>query len=324
MKILKCLLILAFIGLIIGGTFLYFIHKEFTKTSTLTTPVEINISKGSSLNQIAYLLEKKGIIKDARLFILYSRINKLSSNLKAGEYRFENQVSFSSIAQKITLGDVIKRTITIPEGKALSEIIDIINNEPNLKGEITIPLKEGDILPETYQFTTDTTKDDIIKNAKLAMEKALNEAMQKISPNSPIKTKEDLLILASIVEKETGLANERDVVASVFINRLKIGMRLQTDPTIIYAVTGGKMNLNRPIYKKDLAYDSPYNTYLYSGLPPTPICSPGIDAINAVATPKEPKFLYFVADGLTGGHRFATSLSEHNKNVSNYRRNLKK
>ena len=324
MKILKCLLILAFISLIIGGTFLYLSHKEFTKTYTLDTAIEINIAKGSSLNKIAYLLEKNKIIKDARWFILYSRINKISSNIKAGEYRFENSVSFDLIANKITSGDVIKRTITIPEGKALSEIIEIINNESNLKGEITIPLKEGDILPETYQFTKDTTKDDIIKNAKLAMKKALDQAFSKISPNSPIKTKEDLLILASIVEKETGLSSERELVASVFINRLNIGMRLQTDPTVIYAVTNGKMNLNRPIYKKDLNYDSPYNTYLYSGLPPTPICSPGISAINAVVFPKETKYLFFVADGITGGHRFAATLSEHNKNVSLYRSQLKK
>ena len=124
--------------------------------------------------------------------------------------------------------------------------------------------------------------------------------------------------------KETGLKSERELVSSVFTNRLKIGMRLQTDPTIIYAVTNGKMNLNRPIYKKDLNYNSPYNTYIYSGLPPTPICSPGLDSIRAAINPKDTKYLYFVADGITGGHRFASSLAEHNKNVALYRKALKK
>jgi uncharacterized YceG family protein len=164
---------------------------------------------------------------------------------------------------------------------------------------------------------------EIIKTAKQAMEKALNEAYKNLKPNSPIKTKNDILILASIIEKETGIKTERELVSSVFTNRLKIGMRLQTDPTVIYAVTNGKMNLERALLKKDLTYDSPYNTYVYNGLPPTPICSPGIDAINAATNPSDTKYLYFVADGKTGGHRFATNLKEHNKNVALYRKERK-
>ena len=151
----------------------------------------------------------------------------------------------------------------------------------------------------------------------------LENAFLERNKDIPLKSEKELLILASIVEKETGVASERTKVASVFINRLNLGMRLQTDPTVIYAVTNGQMNLGRPIYKKDLVFDSPYNTYVYGGLPPQPICSPGKEAIRAVANPDKTNYLYFVADGVTGGHLFAKSLAEHNKNVARYR-SLKK
>ena len=324
MHILKRLLFLSFFALTVGGVFLYYLYHQITTPITLIAPTEVIINKGATLNQTAHILEQSHIIKDARLFVLYTRLYKLSSSLKAGEYSFIGPNSIPSIAQTLAKGDVIMRKITIPEGKALVEILNIINQNPHLTGDITIPLHEGEILPETYIFTKGTTKDEIIKKATLAMEKALNNAYSQLPKDSPIKTKEELLILASIIEKETGLASERNLVASVFLNRLKIGMMLQTDPTVIYAVTNGQMNLNRPIYKKDLKYDSPYNTYLYTGLPPTPICSPGINAINAVIKPADTKYLYFVADGVTGGHRFASSLAEHNKNVSSYRKTQKK
>ncbi len=323
MKILKHLLLLTFIGLIIGGVFLYQIYNIINTPFTLTTPKEITLPKGSSLNQTAYILEKNSLIPNATLFVLYARLHKISASIKAGDYLFDTPLSIPEIADKLVKGDVIKRSLTIPEGKSLNEIIALINQNKYLLGDITVSVKEGDILPETYVFTSGTTKDEIIKQATLAMQKALDNAFRNLPPDSPIKTKQELLTLASIIEKETGLANERHLVASVFINRLKIGMRLQTDPTVIYAVTKGQMNLNRPIYKKDLTIDSPYNTYLYKGLPPTPICSPGINAINAVTTPAKTTYIYFVADGLTGGHRFASTLKEHNKNVSSYRKNLK-
>lgn len=324
MKILKHLLIITIICLIIGGAFLYIILNQINTPKTLTSPAEIIITRGSSLNQTARLLEKRKIISNAKLFVLYGRLNHLSSKLKAGEYRFTGSNSIKDVAQKLKDGDVIKRTITIPEGKSLVEILEIINNHPHLTGDITIALKEGDILPETYHFIRGTSKDEIIKKSKQAMQKALDEAYQNLPQNSPIKTKNEILILASIIEKETGLKAERALVSSVFINRLKIGMRLQTDPTVIYAITNGKMDLNRPLYKKDLSYDSVFNTYIYAGLPPSPICSPGIDAIKAAVNPADTKFLYFVADGSTGGHRFATSLNEHNNNVALYRKTIKK
>jgi UPF0755 protein len=186
-----------------------------------------------------------------------------------------------------------------------------------LTGEIP-DFGEGEILPETYTFMKGETRENIVNQAKKALEDTIKEIWAQRAENLPLKTPQELLILASIVEKETGLPDERDMVASVFVNRLKIGMRLQTDPTVIYAITQGKSELGRPLYKKDLSFDSPYNTYLYEGLPPTPICAAGKEAIYAAAHPLNTDYLYFVASG-NGGHNFAKSLSEHNKNVQIWR-----
>jgi len=194
-----------------------------------------------------------------------------------------------------------------------------VQANPYLAGDITLDLKEGEILPETYHFTRGEQRNTILEKARQAMKKTLTEAFNGRAENLSIHSEQELLILASIVEKETGITTERPQVASVFVNRLNIGMKLQTDPTVIYAVTNGTMELDRPIYKRDLAYDSPYNTYVYAGLPPTPICSPGKAAIEAAAHPDSTPYLYFVADGETGGHRFAKSLAEHNENVAHYR-----
>ena len=181
-------------------------------------------------------------------------------------------------------------------------------------------LQEGDVLPETYHFSRGESRNSILAKAKTAMKNELAAAFAGRDKDLPLTTEKELLTLASSVEKETGLASERGKVASVFVNRLNLGMKLQTDPTVIYAVTNGQMNLGRPLYKKDLTADSPYNTYVYAGLPPAPIRSPGREAIRAAAHPEKTKYLYFVADGLSGGHRFARSLTEHNKNVVLYRK----
>ena len=299
------------------------LNYKFEQYYVLSKKVEFVLPKGSGLNQTANILEKKGVIEDARLFVLYARLNKIADRLKAGEYEISGSVSIETIAKMLVDGKVVVRSITIPEGKALVEIIEIVKNNPYLSGEISLKLKEGEILPETYHFVRGESRDSILNKARQSMKKVLKEEFLARDKSIPINSEEEMLILASIVEKETGVPSERAKVASVFINRLNIGMRLQTDPTVIYAVTNGQMNLGRPIYKRDLVYDSPYNTYVYAGLPPAPICSPGKDAIRAVAHPDKTKFLYFVADGVTGGHRFAKTLAEHNNNVILYRRAIK-
>ena len=185
------------------------------------------------------------------------------------------------------------------------------------KEEFAIP-SEGSILPETYTFSRGDSPKKIIKQSQKARDDVLEQIWNGRDENLPLNSKEQLLILASIVEKETGIGAERAEVASVFINRLRLGMLLQTDPTVIYAVTGGKEDLNRPLTRKDLTIDSPYNTYKYAGLPPAPICNPGKDAIFAAAHPANTSYLYFVASG-NGGHNFAKSLDEHNDNVRKWR-----
>ena len=316
---MKWLLVLAVFIALAGAAFFMYAKNEYIKVYALGGPKEVMIERGSGLNKTATILVNEGIIKNPYWFILFARIQGVENSLKAGEYVFAGDLSYASVLDKLAKGEVIVRSITIPEGKALVEIKQIVMDNPYLTGEIKGNYKEGEILPETYHFTRGEERDAILEKARQAMKKELLKAFSERADNLPLKSPEEMLILASIVEKETGVASERAKVASVFVNRLRLGMKLQTDPTVIYAVTQGQMNLNRPIYKRDLAYDSPYNTYVYEGLPPAPICSPGKAALQAVSHPDVTPYLYFVADGVTGGHRFAKTLSEHNANVAHYR-----
>ena len=195
-------------------------------------------------------------------------------------------------------------------------------SEPYLSEDITVDVKEGELLPETYSFVRGDSRDSIILQAKNAMRLAVDEIWNSREDGLPLKRKEDLLVLASIVEKETSVPDERGLVASVFVNRLKKGMRLQTDPTVIYALTLGKQELGRLLTRNDLKVDSPYNTYKYYGLPPAPICNPGRKALEAAAHPEKSNFIYFVASG-NGGLNFAKSLNEHNNNVRKWMKNQK-
>lgn len=276
------------------------------------------VNKGDSLNKIAQSLQDKKLINDKYIFILFSKINRIYPQIKAGEYLFNGEFSVKQTAEKLSSGKVYLRKVTFPEGLTSTEIAKILHKENFLsKDEFAAPA-EGSILPETYAYMRGDSPEKIIKQAQKAMQNVLEQAWQERDPNLPLQSKEELLILASIVEKETGIGMERAQVASVFVNRLRLGMLLQTDPTVIYALTNGKEDLNRPLTRKDLSIDSPYNTYKYAGLPPTPICNPGKDAIYAAAHPSETQYLYFVASG-NGGHNFATTLSEHNENVRKWR-----
>lgn len=276
------------------------------------------VNKGDSLNKIAQSLQDKGLVNDKHIFILFSKINRIYPQIKAGEYLFNGEFSVKQTAEKLSSGKVYLRKVTFPEGLTSTEIAKILHKENFLsKDEFAAPA-EGSILPETYAYMRGDSPEKIIKQAQKAMQNVLEQAWQERDQNLPLQSKEELLILASIVEKETGIGMERAQVASVFVNRLRLGMLLQTDPTVIYALTNGKEDLNRPLTRKDLSIDSPYNTYKYAGLPPTPICNPGKDAIYAAAHPSETPYLYFVASG-NGGHNFATTLSEHNENVRKWR-----
>jgi UPF0755 protein len=282
------------------------------------------IEPGKGVNQIASALADEGIIADAFIFRAAARITEAHRSLKAGEYEFPAGISMQGVLEKLEKGDVFLRKFTIPEGLTSWQIVQIINSEGNLAGE-TVPVPpEGSLMPETYHDVLGETKADKIAEMTKAMSQSVDILWKTRTPGLPFATKEEAVTLASIVEKETALPGERGKIAGVFINRLKKGMKLQTDPTVIYGITGGKIEdngmgpLGRRLLRKDLEFDSPYNTYLYPGLPPGPIANPGRDSLDAAMHPEEHNFLYFVADG-TGGHIFSTSLEEHNKNVAKWR-----
>ncbi len=311
----KLLLLLLIAGC---ATIAFFYDYAIHQPMPVDRDILFLVQKGDSLNKIAKKLKEYGLIKNEYLFIFYSRINKIYPQVKAGEYLFDKNISLVQLSEKLVSGKVYLRKITFPEGLTSREIHELLkNNEFLNKEEFAIP-SEGSILPETYTFSRGDSPKKIIKQSQKARDDVLEQIWNGRDENLPLNSKEQLLILASIVEKETGIGAERAEVASVFINRLRLGMLLQTDPTVIYAVTGGKEDLNRPLTRKDLTIDSPYNTYKYAGLPPAPICNPGKDAIFAAAHPANTSYLYFVASG-KGGHNFAKSLDEHNDNVRKWR-----
>lgn len=311
----KLLLLLLIAGC---ATIAFFYDYAIHQPMPVDRDILFLVQKGDSLNKIAKKLKEYGLIKNEYLFIFYSRINKIYPQVKAGEYLFDKNISLVQLSEKLVSGKVYLRKITFPEGLTSKEIHELLkNNEFLNKEEFAIP-SEGSILPETYTFSRGDSPKKIIKQSQKARDDVLEQIWNGRDENLPLNSKEQLLILASIVEKETGIGTERAEVASVFINRLRLGMLLQTDPTVIYAVTGGKEDLNRPLTRKDLTIDSPYNTYKYAGLPPAPICNPGKDAIFAAAHPANTSYLYFVASG-KGGHNFAKSLDEHNDNVRKWR-----
>ena len=264
--------------------------------------------------EIANELANAGAIASPLLFVALSHFLE-PPYLKAGEYEIPAHASMASIIGLLQSGQTIVHKVTIPEGLTSAEIVDILRKEPSLSGYIeTIP-PEGSLMPETYYFTRDSTRSGIIFRMQNAMQKTLTEAWAHRAEGLPISNMEQAMILASIVEKETGIADERAVVAGVFVNRLKIGMRLQSDPTVIYALTKGKGPLDRPLTRTDWHYQSPYNTYENAGLPPMPISNPGKASLEATLHPAKHKFLYFVAGG-DGRHVFADNLNAHNANVS--------
>lgn len=298
------------------------IRKWVVESGPLSDSVTVIVPKGATSRMVAAVLAQAGVIDKPWLFRAVGRLNGLDKRIRAGEYEFTPRMSLSEILQKVTSGEVYYRKITFAEGMTVAQFVALLEKNTVLSGEISEPAKEGELLPETYSFTYGDSRNSIIVRAKRAMVKVLTEEWEKRAAGLPLKSPQELLVLASVVEKETGVEAERPQVASVFINRLKKGMKLQTDPTVIYALTKGERELGRPLLKKDLGTDSPYNTYKYYGLPPAPICNPGVEAIAAAAHPADTDYLYFVASG-DGGHNFATSLNDHNRNVKVWRRKNK-
>jgi UPF0755 protein len=315
---LNALITLLMIAAITVGAVLYWGKARFDEPGPLAEEKVILIPPASGLQSIADSLERQGVIADRYVFMGGVSAYRQSGRLKAGEYAFEPGISMRGVMDLLVSGKAILHSITIPEGLTSTQIVARLKADPILTGEIDEVPAEGSLLPETYKFSRGTTRAQILEQMKAAHERALAAVWKSRSPDLPVKTPDELVTLASIVEKETGRADERPRVAAVFVNRLEKGMRLQSDPTIIYGIVGGQGTLGRPIRRSDIDTKTPYNTYHVKGLPPGPIANPGRAALEAVATPSETNDLYFVADG-TGGHVFAASLEDHNRNVSKWR-----
>ena len=302
-----------FSGIYAGNSYYFHSSRSLKNNTTLIIP------RGASFSSIVNDLIKADIINHSPLFSFNVRVRDKHRFLKAGEYFFPAGITPKEVMKTLLEGKTVLHKITIPEGITTMQIMDILNEENRLTNTVDSPITEGMLLPETYYFSYGDSREDIVGRMRERMENALQELWPKRQEGLPIATAEEALVLASIVEKETSRDSERGRVAAVFINRLRKNMRLQSDPTVIYAVTQGKVLLGRPLSRKDLKTESPFNTYVSSGLPPHPIAHPGRASIVAVLNPPATKELYFVASG-NGGHNFATNLRDHNKNVRLFRR----
>ena len=276
------------------------------------------IAPGTDVGDIVGQLEQEGVIDSATLMsgTLYAEGDR--SKIKAGEYMFKQSASLRDVIDTLVSGRQILHAITIPEGLTSEQICDRLNADDVLTGDIRAVPKEGTLMPDTFKFARGTTREQLLRTMAQEQRKVVADAWSHRAPDTPIRSPYDMVTLASIVEKETGKADERPRVAGVFVNRLVKGIPLQSDPTIVYGLVGGKATLGRGILKSEIEQKTPYNTYAISGLPPGPICNPGRAAMEAVATPSRTKDIYFVADG-TGGHAFAETLDQHRQNVQRWR-----
>jgi UPF0755 protein len=296
------------LSMLLGAVYLAGPHGE---------TVRLVLPSGASSRSIAAQLAEAGALRSGFVFRLYVRLSGQSAKLKAGEFDIPIGANMPAVLNIITEGEVVLHPITIAEGLTSMQIIDLLNAQDVLAGDVALP-REGSLLPETYNVARGMTRTALVAKMMADQTRVIDALWPTRQKNLPFKTKKEALILASIVERETGVSSERPKVAAVFVNRLKKRMRLQSDPTIIYGLVGGKGALGRPIRRSEIRRKTAYNTYRINGLPPTPIANPGRASIAAVLNPADSKALYFVADG-TGGHAFAETLEQHNKNVRRWR-----
>jgi UPF0755 protein len=301
----------------IGGV-VFWGKQKFDAPGPLAADKIVNIPRGG-VRDIAEMLQREGIISDPWIFMGGALALKArGEELKYGEYQFVRRSSMREVAETIIESRVVQHQLTLAEGLTSEQIVARLLENDVLAGNIREIPREGTLLPESYKFTRGMTREQVIQRMQQAQARLVKEVWDRRVPDLPIKTPEQLVALASIVEKETGKPEERTRVAAVFMNRLKQNMRLQSDPTIIYGLVGGKGSLGRPIMKSEIEQPTPYNTYVIAGLPPGPIANPGRASLEAVSNPARTKELFFVADG-TGGHAFAENYEQHQKNVARLR-----
>jgi UPF0755 protein len=310
--------ILVLILIVVGGA-VVFGKSRLEAPGPLQEDKIVNIPPRSGILDIADLLTREGVI-DAHRIVFVGGVFALNarSDLKAGEYLFPKGASVKDVVETIVEGKVVQHQVTIPEGLTSEQIVARLLENDMLSGNIRDVPREGSLLPDSYHFNRGFTREQMIQRMRQAQERLVREVWERRNPDLPLKTPDQLVILASIIEKETSKPEERTRIAAVLTNRLKQKMKLQSDPTIIYGLVFGKGALGHPLTKSEIAQPTPYNTYIIDGLPPGPIANPGRASIEAAANPARTKELYFAADG-TGGHAFAESYDQHLKNVARLR-----
>lgn len=299
-----------------GGVYLWFLNAV-AAPGPLQAPVTMIIAPGTGVAAIGRQLAAAGVVEKSWMPALAARRSGQDRNLKPGEYHFDPGISVTSVLDKLARHDVVARFVTIPEGLVTADILSILDAAEGLTGTVTSPIAQGDLLPETYRYEWGDRREDVIAHMRTARDAALKDLWDARAADLPLNAPEEALVLASIVEKETGKNDERARVAGVFINRLRRGMKLQSDPTVIYGLARiGERD--GTLTTANLELPTPFNTYVIPALPPSPICHPGRAALAAVLNPAVSQDLYFVADG-SGGHAFAATLVEHNHNVARWR-----
>ncbi|MGH6967268.1 MAG: endolytic transglycosylase MltG [Phenylobacterium sp.] len=276
----------------------------------------VTLERGSGVTQIAHALKRAGVIGSSQIFLMAVKLTGATHDLKAGEYEFASHASMGRVLADIRAGKVVRHVVSVPEGWTSDMVVDAVLAQPVLAGAVDAPA-EGAILPDTYQVERGEQRNEVIRRMELAQQKLLSELWATRQAGLPFKTPEEAVTLASIVEKETALPSERPRIAAVYLNRLRQGMRLESDPTTIYGISKGRP-LGRGLTMTELVTVTPYNTYRVDGLPPGPIANPGRAALAAVLDPPKTTELFFVANG-QGGHVFASTYEEHQRNVSRWR-----
>lgn len=317
----NAIITLIFLCLIGGGALYVYGRQSIEAPGPLAEDRIVNIASGG-ISDIAEVLQRQGVINPNKAFLTGGQWQFMGavlmmgarSELKSGEYQFTKQASLREVINTMVEGKVVQHNLTIPEGLTSEQIVARLLENDVLSGTIREIPREGTLLPETYRFTRGTTREQMIQRLQQAQRQALQQVWERRNPEIQIRNPEQLVVMASIVEKETGKPDERSRVAAVFNNRLQKKMRLQSDPTIIYGLVGGKGTLGRPIMRREIDQPTPYNTYVIDGLPPGPIANPGRASLEAAANPARVRDLFFVADG-TGGHAFTETYDQHQKNV---------